>query len=88
MPEDLLMFGFGSRVWLCTALFLVWGWVLFAKAPGMYVSGRLSATDTEREEQMVAIGNDILVQVRDKAIYDRQIAPLIGSDVDFMLVAK
>jgi hypothetical protein len=59
-----------------------------AAAPGFYVSGELSATDTEREEGMVAIGNDVILIVRDQPIYDRQIAPLIGSRVRLVLVAK
>lgn len=88
MPDDLLMLGFGLRVWLCALAFIALGWYAHANAPGMYVSGHLSATDTEREEQMVGIGQDIIVIVRDKAIYDRQIAPLIGSEVRFVLVAK
>ena len=82
------MLGFGPRVWACTLLFVVLSLCAYGNAPGIYVSGHLSATDTEREEQMVGLGNDILIQFRDKAIYERQIVPLIGTNVDFMLVAK
>jgi hypothetical protein len=88
VPDNIGHLGFGPRVWLCVLLLLVAGWAVYANAPGMYVSGHLSATDTEREEQMVGLGSDIVVIVRDKAIYDRQIAPLIGQDVLLTLVAK
>ena len=88
MPDNLLMLGFGARVWLCVLLLVALGWAAHAHAPGVIISGHLSATDTEREEHMVAIGQDVILQVRDKAIFDRQIAPLIGSEVQLTLVAK
>jgi hypothetical protein len=88
MPDNLLMLGFGPRVWLCVLALVVLGWSAHANAPGFYVSGELSATDTECEEGMVAIGQDIILMVKDKPIYDRQIAPLIGQTVRLVLVAK
>jgi hypothetical protein len=37
---------------------------------------------------MVALGQSVILIVRDKAIFDRQIAPLIGANVELTLVAK
>lgn len=88
MPDNIGHLGFGWRVWVCVGMLIALGFSVYAHAPGFYVSGNLSATDTEREEGMVGIGQDIVVIVRDKAIYDRQIAPLIGSEVRLVLVAK
>ena len=78
----------GRFVWGLALLLALLGGFVQANAPGFYVSGELSATDTEREEGMVAIGNDIILMVKDKPIYDRQIAPLIGSQVRLVLVTK
>ena len=86
LPEDLWV---GGRLVIGAAIVAS---ILFgattAAAPGFYVSGQLSATDTERAEGMVAIGQDVVVIVKDKPIYDRQIAPLIGQSVRLVLVAK
>jgi hypothetical protein len=82
------MLDFGPRVWWWVLVLLVIGWALKAESPGFQVFGQLSATDTEREEQMVALGQSVILIVRDKAIFDRQIAPLIGANVELTLVAK
>ena len=84
------MLDFGPRVWILVGLLILLGFAVRAwpSAPGFQVVGHLSATDTEKDEQMVALGQDVIVIVRDKAIFDRQIAPLIGSDVELTLVAK
>lgn len=88
MPNNLLMLGFGPRVWLCVMAIVVCGWTMHANAPGFYLTGELSATDTEREEGMVALGNDVVLIVRDKPIYDRQIAPMIGLTVRLVVMPK
>ena len=82
------MLDFGPRVWILVGLLILLGLMLRAESPGLQVVGPLTSTDTERAEQMVAIGNDVIVIVRDKAIFERQIAPLIGQDVELTLVAK
>ena len=82
------MLDFGRRTWIAVTLLLLLGLVLRAESPGFQVVGHLSATDTERAEFMVAIGNDVLCQVKDEAIFTRQIAPLIGQDVELTLRAK
>lgn len=82
------MLEFGPRVWKWVVLLILLGLALRAESPGLQVVGHLSATDTERAEFMVAIGNDVLCQVKDEAIFTRQIAPLIGQDVELTLRAK
>jgi len=88
MEPNYPMLDFGPRVWIWVTLLLLLGFALKAESPGLQVVGELSATDTERVDQMVAIGNGVIVIVRDKAIFDRQIAPLIGRAVELTLVAK
>ena len=61
-------------------------WRAHAAAPGVFVSGMLSATDTERAEGMVGLGNDIVLVVRDMAIFERQIEPLIGHHVQLSVI--
>ena len=73
---------------LLALLFVAFSGSVGAGAPGLQVVGLLSATDTERAEFMVAIGNDILCQFKDEAIFTRQIGPLIGQDVELTLRAK
>lgn len=75
-------------MWGLALLLVIATGTVSANAPGFQVVGELSATDTERAEQMVALGQDVIVIVRDKAIFERQIAPLIGQDVLLTLVAK
>lgn len=86
LPEDLWV---GGRfVWGLASLLALLGGFVQANAPGFYVSGELSATDTEREEGMVALGNDVVLIVRDKPIYERQIAPMIGMTVRLVVMPK
>lgn len=86
MPPDLGMLAFGVRAWTLALLLVVLGWAVHAEAPGFQVVGQLSATPTEHAEQMVAIGSSVVLIVRDKAIFERQIAPLIGQDVELSLL--
>lgn len=88
MPPDLGMLAFGARAWMLAVLLLALGWSVHAHAPGFQVVGELSATPTEHAEQMVAIGSSVVLIVRDKAIFERQIAPLISRDVELTLVGK
>ena len=88
MPDNIGHLGFGPRVWFVVSVLLILGWAAHANAPGFQVVGHLSATNTERDERMVALGQDVILIVRDKAIFERQIAPLIGTDVELTLVAK
>ena len=57
-----------------------------AAAPGVFISGKLSATDTERAEGMVGLGNDVALIVRDTAIFERQISPLIDHHVQLSII--
>ena len=57
-----------------------------AAAPGVFISGMLSATDTERAEGMVGIGSDVALVVRDTSIFKQQIEPLIGHHVQLSVI--
>lgn len=52
---------------------------------GFIVSGHVTATDTDRAEGFVALGQDVALIVRDQATYDRDIAPLIGKVCELTL---
>jgi hypothetical protein len=70
----------------CALCFAFGSFVVGAEAPGFYLTGLVSATPTEHSEQMIGIGNDIAIIVKDKAIFERQVEPLIGKTVRFCLV--
>ena len=51
-----------------------------AQARGFHVRGTLSATDSERTEQIVNMGRDFAWVVNDKALW-ANVEPLIGSEI-------
>lgn len=55
---------------------------------GFIVSGLVTATDTDRADGFIGIGQDCALVVRDQAIYERQIAPLAGKSCRLTLVEE